>query len=84
MADVNNDGRLDIYVCNYDAPNQLYVNQGDDTFREQAREYGLAVVDACLMAALAMWICTCSPSATFGGRADRPSRRWRWSAAGCG
>jgi hypothetical protein len=51
MADVNNDGRLDIYVCNYDSPNQLFINQGDGTFREMAGPYGLAIVDACLMAA---------------------------------
>ncbi|MEX2316130.1 MAG: FG-GAP-like repeat-containing protein [Pirellulales bacterium] len=53
MADVNNDGRLDVYVCNYDSPNQLYINQGDGTFREQAHEFGLAITDACLMAAFA-------------------------------
>lgn len=51
MADVDNDGRLDIYVCNYDAPNQLYINQGDGTFRDEAAAYGLAIVDASLMGA---------------------------------
>lgn len=48
MADVNGDGLLDIYVCrggdvkNY--PNQtnlLYINNGDLTFSEQAKTYGL-------------------------------------------
>jgi hypothetical protein len=53
MADVNNDGRLDIYVSNYDAPNQLFINQGDGTFRDQAFEYHLDKIDACLMAAFA-------------------------------
>ncbi len=49
FADVNNDGRLDIYLCRFGAPNLLYVNQGDGTFHEQAAAYGLAVSDACLM-----------------------------------
>ncbi len=53
MADVNNDGRLDIYVCNYDSPNQLFINQGDGTFVNEAYDYGLAVADASLMAAFA-------------------------------
>jgi len=47
MADVNGDGLLDIYVCqvgDYKAVhgrNQLFINQGDLTFREEAKEYGL-------------------------------------------
>jgi hypothetical protein len=51
FADVNNDGLLDIYVCRYDAPNLLYINQGDGTFKEMAREYGLDVKDSSVMAA---------------------------------
>ena len=48
MADVNGDGFLDIYVCNSgdvsgdNKQNELFINQGDGTFREQAEEYGLA------------------------------------------
>ena len=53
FADVNGDGRLDIYVC-YAGPkagarraNELFINQGLDahgvpTFREQAAAFGLA------------------------------------------
>ena len=47
MADVNGDGLLDIYVCqvgNYKVvhgKNQLFINQGDLTFKEVAHEYGL-------------------------------------------
>ncbi len=47
MADVNGDGFLDIYVCqvgNYKVvhgKNQLFINQGDLTFKEEALEYGL-------------------------------------------
>ncbi|HEY4300097.1 MAG TPA: FG-GAP-like repeat-containing protein [Candidatus Didemnitutus sp.] len=51
FADVNNDGRLDIYVCRFNAPNLLYINQGDGTFREEARAFGLDVNDASVMAA---------------------------------
>ncbi|MEM9918744.1 MAG: VCBS repeat-containing protein [Bacteroidota bacterium] len=49
MVDINEDGFLDIYICvggyNKDEKvraNQLYINQGDNTFVEQAEQYGLA------------------------------------------
>ena len=53
FADVNGDGRLDLYVCNAgnregdDRANELFINNGNDangvpTFTEQAAEYGLA------------------------------------------
>jgi hypothetical protein len=45
-ADVDNDGWLDLYVCRFNAPNQLFMNQRDGTFREEAAARGLAVVDA--------------------------------------
>ena len=51
FVDVNNDGRLDLYVCRFGAPNLLYLNQGDGTFREEAAARGLALVDASTMAA---------------------------------
>ncbi|HVU24547.1 MAG TPA: CRTAC1 family protein, partial [Opitutus sp.] len=51
FVDVNNDGRLDLYVCRFDAPNLLYVNQGDGTFKEVAHACGLDVRDASVMAA---------------------------------
>ena len=35
FADVDNDGDLDLYVCNMGAPNFLYINQNDGTFQEQ-------------------------------------------------
>ncbi|MDE2731087.1 MAG: FG-GAP-like repeat-containing protein [Bacteroidota bacterium] len=47
MADINGDGRLDIYVCNSgivkgdDKRNELYINQGDSTFLEMAADFGL-------------------------------------------
>jgi hypothetical protein len=45
-ADVNNDGWLDLYVCHFNAPNQLFVNQGNGTFKDEAAGRGLAVTDA--------------------------------------
>jgi hypothetical protein len=46
MADVNNDGWIDIYVCvsgrKNQTTNQLYINNKDLTFTEQALDYGLA------------------------------------------
>ncbi len=50
FVDVNNDGRLDIYLCRMGAPNLLFINQGDGTFQEMAHAYGLDVEDACVMA----------------------------------
>lgn len=56
-ADVNSDGRLDIYVASYNrygqvvpdswfratngTPNLLFINQGNGTFREEARKWGV-------------------------------------------
>ena len=51
FVDVNNDGRLDIYVCRFDAPNLLYINQGDGTFKEMGHAYGLDVKDSSVMTA---------------------------------
>ncbi len=47
MADVNGDGFLDVYVCavvginGFRGHNELYINNGDQTFTERASEYGL-------------------------------------------
>ena len=55
MVDIDNDGDLDIYVCYYDAPNQLFINQTESpdaiSFQESAKSYGLDLVDASLMPA---------------------------------
>lgn len=51
FVDINNSGRLDIYVCRTNAPNLLYINQGDGTFKEMAHAYGLDVNDSSVMAA---------------------------------
>ncbi|MFK5889124.1 MAG: VCBS repeat-containing protein [Flavobacteriaceae bacterium] len=46
MIDINNDGYLDIYVSisglTTNRKNQLYVNNGDLTFTEEAEKYGIA------------------------------------------
>ncbi|MFL5604968.1 MAG: FG-GAP repeat domain-containing protein, partial [Gemmatimonadaceae bacterium] len=53
LADVNGDGRLDIYICHAGIgeparrANELWINQGVDakgvpTFKEMAKEYGVA------------------------------------------
>lgn len=47
IVDANGDGNLDLFVCNYDAPNRLYLNNGDGKFVHAAKS-GLGVVDACL------------------------------------
>lgn len=41
-ADFNSDGRMDIYVANDTAANQLWLNNGDGTFRESALDSGVA------------------------------------------
>lgn len=51
FVDINNDGLLDLYVCHYDAPNSLYVNQGDGRFIDMAADYGLNFSGASVMAA---------------------------------
>lgn len=49
FTDVNNDRKLDLYLCRFGAPNLLFVNQGDGTFAEQAAAYGVAITDASVM-----------------------------------
>jgi hypothetical protein len=46
FIDYDGDTDLDLYVCNLEAPNLLFENQGDGTFRECAREKGLDLVAA--------------------------------------
>ena len=47
MVDINGDGLLDIYVCKSGPPggdkrhNELFINNGDMTFKEQSVQYGL-------------------------------------------
>lgn len=49
FVDINNDGWLDIYICNSgnmsngNRRNKLYINNHDLTFTEEAAQYGLAI-----------------------------------------
>ncbi len=57
FVDINADGLLDIYVCksgNPDTPrrnNELFINNGDLTFTEKSKEYGLDVIGLSVQAA---------------------------------
>jgi len=61
LVDIDNDGDLDLYICNFDSPNQLYVNllidggvRGDRLhFEERAAAHGLDIVDGSVVAAFA-------------------------------
>jgi hypothetical protein len=50
MADINGDGLLDIYVCKSGPVggdrrhNELFINNGDLTFSEKSKEYGIAEI----------------------------------------
>ena len=86
MVDIDGDGDLDVYVCNYDKPNQLFINKGSAgtksgvAFEESAAAWGLDVVDASLMAAFCDYdgdgdldvFLQCSEYQREGGRPAKP------------
>ncbi|MFM9839352.1 MAG: VCBS repeat-containing protein [Cyclobacteriaceae bacterium] len=57
FADINADGFLDIYVCKSGNPNvphrnnELFINNGDLTFTEKSKEYGLDITGLSVQAA---------------------------------
>jgi hypothetical protein len=57
LVDINADGFLDIYVCKSGDPeaphrnNELFINNGDLTFSERSREYGLDITGLSVQAA---------------------------------
>lgn len=65
MVDVDNDGDLDLYVCNYDQPNQLHINLLIDKgvkretlrFEERAAAWGVDITDGSVVAAFADYDC---------------------------
>jgi enediyne biosynthesis protein E4 len=53
FVDIDQDGDLDLFVCAFNAPNLLYVNQGNGTFREEAARFGLNFAGASVMMSFA-------------------------------
>ncbi|MEO5600747.1 MAG: VCBS repeat-containing protein [Cyclobacteriaceae bacterium] len=57
FVDINADGFLDIYVCKSGDPeaprrnNELFINNGDLTFTEKSKEYGLDIIGLSVQAA---------------------------------
>ena len=51
MADIDNDGDLDLYVCRFNAPNLLFLNDGKGRFTEAAAQAGLALVSGSVVGA---------------------------------
>jgi enediyne biosynthesis protein E4 len=57
FVDINGDGYLDIYVCKSGSPdaphryNELFINNGDQTFTEKSNEYGLDITGLSVQAA---------------------------------
>ena len=57
FADINGDGFLDLYVCKAGKPegenrhNELFINNGDLTFTEASKEYGLDITGLSVHAA---------------------------------
>jgi hypothetical protein len=51
-ADFDNDGFLDLYLCNETGPNRLYRNRGDGTFEEVAARAGVQGKQECCKGAV--------------------------------
>tara|TARA_R110002050_G_scaffold204522_2_gene340053 strand:- start:50422 stop:53691 length:3270 start_codon:yes stop_codon:yes gene_type:complete len=58
FIDINNDNLLDIYVCKAGPPstsenrhNELFINNGDLTFSESSKQYGLDIIGLSVQAA---------------------------------
>ncbi len=53
FVDVDNDGDLDLYLCFVAGSNQLWINDGEGHFIENAAEWGLAINTGSTMASFA-------------------------------
>ncbi|WP_035335495.1 VCBS repeat-containing protein [Dokdonia sp. PRO95] len=99
MADVNADGLLDIYVSNAgnleedSHDNDLYINNGDLTFTEKAKEYNLATSGFSTQASffdydkdgdLDVYILNNSnvPVSSLGNKGQRDKRAQNWESVG--
>jgi hypothetical protein len=51
FADVDNDGDLDLFACQLNGPNLLYMNDGDGRFEEAGKKAGIDVVAGSVMGA---------------------------------
>ncbi len=53
FVDIDGDDDLDLFICNYDAPNQFFINEtiepGKPVLIEKAKEMGIQFVDASFM-----------------------------------
>ena len=56
FVDINNDGLLDLYVCGFNSPNRLYINE-KTKFTEKAKEFGLDFSGASVSMAFADYDC---------------------------
>ncbi len=53
LVDVDNDGDLDLHLCNYAEANQLFLNDGKGNFTEKTVESGVGIVSPSLNAVFA-------------------------------
>ncbi|MCC7479337.1 VCBS repeat-containing protein [bacterium] len=52
FADYNADGKMDLYVCNRRGANQLFINQGDGRFKDEAEARGVAADQSTVISAV--------------------------------
>ena len=57
FVDIDNDGDLDLPICNFDGPNRLYINDGQGHFQERAGDFGLDYHGASILMAFADYDC---------------------------
>lgn len=53
FVDIDNDRDLDLFLCGFNCANRLYLNNGDGTFLERGKSFGLAYQGASTMMSFA-------------------------------